>query len=192
MSARATTAADPGTRWRELATRHPLAVAVLAGILATHIATITGYWYHGVGLPDLDWPRFNGYLLFRAALGDDPATVFAVSDIARLVLGWIAHSITGVVFAVVYVVGIHPALPWRDTTAGNLAKALLWGLVLATISALWWAPELFPEFQLGFFTWDLAGWKGVFGIYLWHVIWAVNLGLLYNPLPADEIPVVTA
>ena len=72
--------------WRELASTHRLAMAVLAGILATHIATITGYWYHGIGMPDLDWPRFNGYLLERtgvlAAGGKVPA-----GDITKD-LGW--------------------------------------------------------------------------------------------------------
>ena len=29
--------------WRELASTHPLGMAVLAGIVATHIATITGF-----------------------------------------------------------------------------------------------------------------------------------------------------
>jgi len=69
---------------------------------------------------------------------------------------------------------------------GNLAKALLWGLVLATISALWWTPALFPEFHAGFFSSNL-GWKTVVGIYLWHVIWAVHVALIYNPLPAEEL-----
>jgi len=171
--------------WRALVTRHRLGVAVLAGIVATHIATVTGFWFHGIGLPDLDWPRFNGYLLFRAALGDDPAVVLAVSDTTRLVLGWIVHMFTGVVFAVGYMIAIHPNLPWRNTTLGNLGKALVWGAVLATLSALWWSPELFPEFQLGFFSNNL-GLKGVLGIYLWHAIWALHLGLIYNPLPRGE------
>jgi hypothetical protein len=178
-------------RWRMLANNRPIAVAVLAGIIATHIATIFGFWFHGLGLPNLDWPRFNGYLLFRAALGNDPAVVTAVPDGLRLILGWIAHSFTGVVFALVFAVGIHPRLPWRNTTGGNMGKALVWGGVLATLSALWWAPVLFPEFGLGFFTWNLDGFKGVLAIYLWHAIWAVHLGLIYNPLPDGELAITT-
>lgn len=175
--------------WRELVSTHRLGMAVLAGLLATHIATITGYWYHGIGLPDLDWPRFNGYLLVRAGVlsagGKVPADVFAAPDTTRLLLGWVAHTFTGVVLAVVFVMVIHPRLPWRNTPLGNLAKALTWGLVLATISALWWTPELFPEFNAGFFTNNL-GWKTVFGIYVWHVVWAVHVGLIYNPLSGQE------
>lgn len=181
--------------WREVVSRHPLGTTIFAGILATHIATITGYWYHGIGLPDLDWPRFNGYLLVRAGVlsagGEVPADVFAVPDTTRLLLGWVAHTVTGVVFAAIFVMAIRPLLPWRNTALGNVTKAMVWGAVLATISALWWTPELFPEFNAGFFTSNL-GWKTVFGIYLWHFVWAVNLGLIYNPLPADEIDVSTS
>ena len=70
MSKSTTNASNNESRsWRELVSTHRLAMAVLAGILATHIATITGYWYHGIGMPDLDWPRFNGYLLERQSRG---------------------------------------------------------------------------------------------------------------------------
>ena len=30
------------------------------------------------------------------------------------------------------------------------------------------------------------GWKIVFTIYLWHVIYGVNCGKMYNPLPIDD------
>lgn len=29
----------------------------------------------------------------------------------------------------------------------------------------------------------IAAWKPIVGIYLWHVIYGLNLGLIYNPLP---------
>ena len=40
-------------------------------------------------------------------------------------------------------------------------------------------PDL-PALDAGFFSHHL-GWKVAFGIYLWHLIWAVNLGAIYNP-----------
>ncbi len=135
----------------------------------------------------------------RAAAGGgvdiDPGDVFAVSDVFRLTAGWISHSFTGVVFALVFVIAIHPNLPWRNSALGNLGKALVWGLVLATVSAVWWVPALFPEFHLGFFSWDVtraiapayAAWQGPAAILVWHLIWGLNLGLIYNPLPADEL-----
>src|SRR2546430_14707118 len=66
-----------------------------------------------------------------------------------------------------------------------MAKALVFGLVLATISAAWWTPKLLPEFQAGFFSSNL-GWKTVLGIYLWHIVWSVHLAVIYNPLPAER------
>ena len=176
---------EAGTRWRVVATKYPLGVGLLAGFLATHFGTISGYWYHGLGLPVQDFPRINGYLFFRAVYGADPEAIFAVSDVVRFLSGWTFHIFTGVVFAFLFVIAIHPWLPWRDTVLGNLGKALVWGAVLATLSALWLGPALLPEFDLGFFSWNL-GWKGVFAIYFWHGVWAVILGLIYNPLPADE------
>jgi hypothetical protein len=57
----------------------------------------------------------------------------------------------------------------------------------------WWVPQLFNSaFQtdLGWFSqkvgpkfYNTAGWKVPFGIYLWHIIYGLNLGLIYNPLP---------
>ena len=40
--------------WREIATKRRLTAALVAGVVATHIATVTGYWYAIVGLPKLD------------------------------------------------------------------------------------------------------------------------------------------
>ncbi|MEX1133732.1 MAG: hypothetical protein WED83_02685 [Acidimicrobiia bacterium] len=174
---------DSATRWRLVATRRPLAMALVAGILATHIATITGYWYHGIGLRDLDFPAFNGMLLFRPGVGDDLVAAAGVALPLRLILGWIAHLFTGVVFAMVYAVLIQPMLKWKS----NMAKALAWGAVLAIVSGLWWVPVLFDEFDLGFAAWNFDTWKGIVAIFLWHAIWAVNLALFYNPLSDDEI-----
>jgi len=176
-------AANTTTRWRLLANERPLVMALVAGLAATHIATITGYWFHGIGLADLQFPQFNGYLLFRPELGAEFG-VFEISPTIRLVTGWIVHTFTGVVWALVYAVVVLPMLKWKN----NMSKALLWGAILATISALWWVPELFPEFDLGFFSWNFDdGFLGVVAIYLWHGIYAVNLGLFYNPMSEAEL-----
>jgi hypothetical protein len=176
------------TRWRVMATTRPLAMALVAGILATHIATVTGYWFHGIGLRDLDFPSFNGMLLFRPGVGDDLIAAAGTSLPLRLVTGWIAHLFTGVVFAMVYAVLIQPMLRWKS----NMAKALAWGAVLAIISGLWWVPVLFNEFDLGFAAWNFDGWKGIVAIFLWHAIWALTLALFYNPLSDDEIAALNA
>jgi len=176
--------ATGSTRWRLLSNEKPLAVAIAAGVLATHIATIFGYWFHGIGLVNLDFPRFNAYLLYRAELGAEPNAIFdAASSTSRLLTGWGVHLFTGVVWAILYVAVIHPLLG----KMANVVKALIWGAILATISALWWVPVLFNEFDLGAFSWNLDAFWGVVAIYLWHGIYAVNLALIYNPLSEDEL-----
>ena len=30
------------------------------------------------------------------------------------------------------------------------------------------------------------GWKVVIGIYIWHAVYALHLGALYSPLPAED------
>ncbi len=181
--------ADSATRWRLLASQKPLAMALVAGVLATHIATVFGYWFHGIfGLPNLDFPRFNAYLLYKPDIADMAAIFEATTSTSRLVIGWFVHLFTGVVWALVYAILVHPLLRWRNTTAGNLGKAMVWGLILAVISGLWWVPVLFPDFAPGAFGQNLFGLgEGIAAIVLWHLIWALNLALFYNPLPDDEL-----
>jgi hypothetical protein len=169
--------ARPRHGWRGVVTERPLAGALVAGFAATHLATVTGYWYHGfaltsgAGLPDLGWPAFNGALL----IGRE-------STVAQFWAGSIYHFLTGIVFSLAFCFLIFPLFRWSNSFAANVGKAVVYGLVLATISALWWVPQLFPSFNPGFFSHNL-GWKTVFGIYLWHVIYGLTLGSFYNPLP---------
>jgi hypothetical protein len=171
--------------FRSAVSRSRLVTALVAGFVATHIATVTGYWYHGIQLPDLGWPNFNGVLL----LGTD------ASALAQFWAGTVYHTATGISFALFYAFVIHPLIPLPGSTAGNLAKALLFAVALATLSAGWWVPQLFNQvFQadLGWFSQNVgrilgvASWKAVFGIYLWHLVWGLNLGLIYNPLPPER------
>lgn len=161
--------------WRSSVSRHRLAVAIVAGIVATHIATVTAFWYPGIGLPKLDFPFFNGFLLVPS---EPPLIQFLV--------GGAYHYVTGICFALIYVYLVHPLLPGPSTTVGNIGKALVWGLILALLSALWWVPVLFPAFNLGVFAMGTPdGWKLPFAIFLYHAVYAVHLGAFYNPLPKD-------
>jgi hypothetical protein len=176
-------ARDTVAPFRSEVSNSRLITALVAGFVATHIATVTGYWYHGIGLPDLGWPNFNGILL----LGKD------ASPLAQFWAGTAYHAATGISFALFFAFIVHPRIPLANTTRGNLAKALLFSIALATLSAGWWVPQLFNQVfgtDLGWFSQKLgtllgvSSWKAVFGIYLWHLIYGLNLGLIYNPLPA--------
>ena len=157
-----------------------LVAALVAGFVATHVATVTGYWYHGINLPDLGWPNFNGLLL----LGSD------ATPLSQFWAGTVYHALTGICLALFYAFLVHPRLPLPNTRGGNVWKAIIFGLILATLSAIWWVPQLFNQvFQtdLGWFSQNVgkvlgtAAWKPIVGIYLWHIIWGLNLGLLYSP-----------
>jgi hypothetical protein len=78
-------------------------------------------------------------------------------------------------------------LPIKNSVVGNIAKALIWGLILATLSAVWWI-NLFPNLagpgtNAGIFMTNLGpdSWKWLVAVYLWHIVYGLNLGLFYQP-----------
>lgn len=162
--------------WRKWVARHQVASAILAGIVATHMATVIGFWMPAVGLPQLDWNSTNGavYTPYGSAL-------------VRFVSGGFFHYVDGIVFVIIFALTIHPKLPWRNTELGNLAKGLFLGTVLTIISCAFMIPYVyFPQLHPGFFSINL-GWNVIFAVFLWHCVFGLHLGLIYNPVPADEL-----
>ena len=165
--------------FRSAVSNNKLVAALVAGFVATHMATVTGYWYpmigfvNGQGFVALDWPAFNGLLIRpqAPAFGGE-----------QFLAGFVFHSLTGICFGLIFAFLIHPLLPWKNTVRGNITKGLAWGMFLALLSALWWVPTLFPAFNPGFLSLNL-GWKTTVGIFLWHAVYGVHLGAFYNPLP---------
>jgi hypothetical protein len=175
--------------WREYTTRHRLVVAIVAGLVATHVTTNLGMWYHGIGLPDLNFNLLNGYLVFgNSAM--DPA---GMSDPVTLTtFGAGVHYAQGVAFALLFAFGISPIIPIRNSVAGNVIKAVIFSLILATLSAVWWI-NLFPNLagpgvSAGIFMSNLGAdsWKWALAVYLWHVVYGINLGLFYQPKETPE------
>ena len=164
--------------WRGTVSQHRIGFALLAAFVATHMATVSGYWYKILGIPVLGWPQFNGILLMGH-------TGSSTNGAQQFWAGSVYHFLTGLCYGLVFVFLIHPLLPIKNTVAGNISKGVLWGLVLATLSALLWVPRNFPEFHPGFFTNNL-GWKTVIGIYVWHLVYGTTLGAFYNPLPPGQ------
>jgi hypothetical protein len=180
--------------WRSYVTRHRLIVAIVAGLVATHVTTNLGMWYHGIGLYDLNFNYLNGLLVFGNSA---QAETGMMDPVILTASGAAVHYAQGVAFALIYVFGIHPLLPIANTIRGNFAKAFIWGLILATLSAVWWInlfPNLFgPGVNAGIFMTNIpaaAGdwWKWLAAVYLWHLVWAFNLGAFYQPkdIPATQ------
>jgi len=164
---------DSLPRWRAWASTHPVGSSLLAGAVATQFATVFGIWFRGFGLPVLNWPAVNGQLIIPTA-----------SPGVQYFAGAISHFADGVFFALLFALLFHPLVPLRNTMLGNLIKALLYGTVLALISAAWWVPAVYVPHHAGFLSTGL-GWKLTFGIFLWHWIYGYFLGTVYCPAPRE-------
>src|SRR5258705_9763910 len=164
---------------RSLAARHKIGTAIVGGIVATHLGTMFVYCDHVFGMKVLNWNYGNGLQLV-------PPEAHASYTVTYLI-GAGAHYMTGVAFAVLYAFAIHPLIPIRNTSLGNLAKGLIWGTALAFTSAIFMNPYVFaPDAHLGFFS-HRGGFLFVLSIFIWHWIYGATLGQIYNPLPDDEM-----
>src|SRR5713226_8977709 len=135
-------------RYRTWVGDHRVSAALLAGLVATHIATVVGYWMPGIGLPQRDWNRINGRIYTPKASPD-----------VQFLSGGVFHYVDGIVFTLVFVVAVYPLLRWRSTALGNALKGLFFGTILATISCAFMIPRVyFPAAHVGFFSHNL-GWK---------------------------------
>ena len=175
--------------YRLYVSQHRLKVAIIGGLIATHITTNTGMWYHGLGLPDLNFNWLNGLLVFGNS-GMDPKSM--MDPVMLTLFGGIVHYAMGVAFSVVFAFGIAPLLPFKESLSGNIIKAVIWGLVLATLSSVWWI-NLFPNLggagvSAGIFFSNFGPQQVpyIIAVYLWHIVYGFNLGAIYNPAPASE------
>ncbi len=167
---------DTLPRWRAWVAGHPIGGSLLAGAVATQFATVFGIWFPGFGLPSLNWPVANGELILGIQVGTPPTA-------ATYLVGELSHFTDGLFFALLFALLFHPLVPLRNTMTGNLLKALLYGTVLAVISAAWWLPAVYIPHHAGFLSTSL-GWKLTFGVFLWHWIYGYFLGTVYCPAPA--------
>lgn len=173
--------------WRQYVARHKLRVAIIGGLVATHVTTNLGMWYHGIfGLPDLNFNYLNGLLVF----GNSAQAETGMQDPVMLTLfGGVVHYAQGVSFSLLYAFAIFPMIPIASTLVGNIVKAVIWGVALATLSSVWWInlfPNLFgPGTNAGIFFSNAGAdmWKWLVAVYLWHIVYGFTLGSFFNPAP---------
>lgn len=159
--------------------------AVIAGFIATHVATMAGLWFGGARLPTFNFNQLNGFLV----LG------FTADPVQTFVVGGAIHYTSGIIWAVIFGLIVHPALGRAIkplgalTPVNNYIKGILWGIALWIISSALWMPLLIdPLFGGGvvgpFLTkFGPNGLQALFSNLLWHSIYGANLGLLFNPVP---------
>ncbi len=160
--------------------------ALIAGFVATHIATISGLWFFGARLPVFDFPTLNGYLYL--GLSQSPVTTFIV--------GGVFHYTDGILFGLIFGLLVSPMMgrlfkPLAPMTpVVNVMKGLIWGWTLWIISSAAWMPLLigpalapFHVVVGGFLTsFGPYGVQALFSNLLWHTIYGANIGLLFSPM----------
>jgi hypothetical protein len=169
--------------WRRWATEHRAVSAMLGGLVGVHVASVLGFWFGGwfgpVELFRLDYNTGNGAVELPNAT---PTVQFLV--------GGLSHYLDGVFFAVIFGIAVAPMLPIRSTFLGNVAKAVIFGTVLGLLALFVTAPYIFGPLRGVRDPW-IAIHEGpdyVISVLLFHWIYGLHLGLIYNPIDdnADE------
>ena len=179
---------EPSKRWQQWVDTKPILSLIVVGIIATQLGTYFGYVFPAIGLPPLPWPLYNGVLASTIADGFNATAVdegFAVSA-DSFFMGHSLHFINGIVFAVLW------GVLFREDVAkfirSNIVRGLLYGVIMTIISAGLLVPYAYvPEQGYGFFLFDGPdGWKLPLGILIWHLIYGLFLGLLWNPTDVED------
>jgi hypothetical protein len=180
----------PSARWQHFVDARPIASLALVGVIATQLGTYFGYVFPAVGLPVLPWPLYNGILGTSIVEGVNGTLVenFATSSEAYFV-GQSLHFVNGIVFAILFGILFREDVPIKNTHGGNILKGLLYAVIMTIISAGLLVPYAYvPNQGYGFFLFDGPdGWKLPFGILIWHLIYGLFLGLLYQPTRVDVV-----
>ena len=164
-------------RWRSFVGRNPFGAAAIAGLIATQMATLVGYYFIGIGLPQTPWPLFNGILV---------APQTAYGTVASYFAGQSIHMGDAVIFTLLYAILVYGRLPLPNTVGGDIAKGIIYGEILGLISMGFLVPYVYaPKQGYGFFSfYSPAGWKLPLSIALWHLTYGFLLGTLYSPIRA--------
>jgi hypothetical protein len=163
--------------YRRWVTQHQVIAALVGGLVAVHVATILGLWMGDFGLKRLDWPTANGLVYIPDA-----------GPVALFLVGGLFHYLDGMFFALVFALALAPHLPFGSSTRGNVLKALLFGLVLSVVALLIMTPLVYAPARgsvAGFFSHNF-GWQYIVGNLIFHLVYGLHLGLIYNPSDARD------
>ncbi len=178
---------QPSARWQDWVENKPILSLFVVGIVATQLGTYFGYVFPAIGIPVLPWPLYNGILGTTIVDGVNGASVegFAVSS-DNFFVGHSLHFINGIVFAMLW------GILYREDVSrffkNNILNGASYAVIMSIISAGLLVPYAYvPNQGYGLFLFDGPdGWKLPFGILVWHLIYGVFLGLLWNPSPVPS------
>jgi NhaP-type Na+/H+ or K+/H+ antiporter len=173
-------------RYQHWVYRHPVKAAALAGVVATQVGTIWGYYGRGIGLPQLPFPAYNGLLFSPASVAKDFSNF---GNVSSWFLGQSIHFVNGIVFAILFAITAHHKLPAWGSKARSVQKGLIFGTIQTIVSLGFLFPYVYaPKSGFGFFSFGNNSfgnnpdhWKLPVAVLLWHWIYGALLGLLYNP-----------
>jgi len=135
--------------------------AIASGLLATFVATASGYWFSAVGLQRLDLVGLNGAVV--------------VPEDASLGFLWMVGAVQlfggGIVMAILYGFYVQMYLPGPGWFRG-----MLWGGTLGIVVGLTVVPLLYEG---GIFGRDWDGRTAV-ALIVWHLLWGCVLGISYH------------
>ena len=183
-------ALDVDDRYQNWVYKHPVAGATLAGIVATQIGTIWGYYAVGVGLPSLPFPNYNGRLFAPTSVKADFSNFGNPGSFA---VGQSIHFVNGVVFALLFAFVAYKKLPTFFPKMKSVQKGLVFAITQTIVSIGFLFPYVYaPKAGFGIFSFgknafgnNNAHWKLPFAVLLWHLIYGAILGLLYDPKKPD-------
>jgi hypothetical protein len=167
----------PEARFAKWVSDRPVLGPVVAGFIAVQMATIVGYFLIGVGLPNVPWPLFNGWLFAPATVAKDFSNW---GNTGQFFVGQSIHMIDGMVFAVLYMITVKSRLPLANTKWGNIGKGVIYSEIMAIISMGFLVPYVYaPRSGYGFFSfYSKDHWKLPLSIVIFHLVYGYFLGSL--------------
>jgi hypothetical protein len=177
---------DLDTRYKHWVYRHPIAGAALAGVIATQMATIWGYYGKGIGLPSLPFPNYNGALFAPTSVAPDFSDF---GNTGSFFVGQSIHFVNGIVFALIFALLAYKTLPTIGRKYASLQKGIFFGIVQTIISVGFLFPYVYaPKSGFGFFSFGANAlgtnpdhWKLPFAVLVYHMVYGGFLGLLFDP-----------
>ena len=179
-------ALDVDDRYQHWVYRHPVRGAILAGVIATQVGTIWGYYAKGIGLPSLPFPSYNGALFSPASVAQDFSNF---SNPASWFVGQSIHFMNGIVFALLFALLAYKKLPTFGTRFVSVQKGLVFAVTQTIVSIGFLFPYVYaPKSGFGIFSFgdnvlgtNTSNWKLPFAVLLWHLVYGALLGLFYDP-----------